>query len=299
MTAEKATLLRVRALAKINLSLRMVGTAPDGYHAVRTVLQSIAVHDTLTFRERRGPFTLECDEAACPVDARNLVWRAAEAIARAAGGAGAPRDIAIRLTKRIPMQAGLGGGSSDAAATLRGFAALWGVQIPRERLHALAASLGADVPFFLDGGTALGVERGDQLFGLIDAPPAWVTLVLPAFGVSTKDAYRWWDELAESGRTGGSREGAGPVGRTLSDEGINDLQAAVVHRHPEIGRIVSALRRHGASQAAMSGSGSAVFGLFPTRTAADRAARAVAARGRRILVTRTVNRVDYQRLAAC
>jgi len=123
--------------------------------------------------------------------------------------------------------------------------------------------------------------------------------VLPAFGVSTKDAYRWWDELAESGRTGGSREGAGPVGRTLSDEGINDLQAAVVHRHPEIGRIVSALRRHGASQAAMSGSGSAVFGLFPTRTAADRAARAVAARGRRILVTRTVNRVDYQRLAAC
>jgi 4-diphosphocytidyl-2-C-methyl-D-erythritol kinase len=295
MRNEKATLLRVRAPAKINRSLRIVGTAADGYHDLRTVFQSLALHDTLTFRERSGPFGLECDDPACPTDERNLVWRAAEAIARAAGGAGAPRDIVIRLAKRIPMQSGLGGGSSDAAATLRGFASLWGVDVPRDRLHALAASLGADVPFFLEGGTALGLDRGDLLFALIDAPAAWVTLVLPAFGVSTKDAYGWWD----SHRSRGSQGSWGSRGSQAGVDEVNDLQAAVVSRHPEIGRIVSALLRQGARHAAMSGSGSAVFGLFSSRRAAEDAARALAGRSRRTMVTRTANRVNYQRLAAC
>ncbi len=296
-------LLRIRALAKINRSLRIVGAAPDGYHALRTVFQSLALHDTLTFRERSGPFRLECDDPACPTDERNLVWRAAETIARAAGGTGAPRDIVIRIRKRIPMQAGLGGGSSDAAATLRGFAALWGVQIPRERMRTMAAALGADVPFFLEGGTALGLERGDLLFALVDAPPAWVTLVLPAFGVSTREAYGWWDASVAAGRRRVRRRlsAAAPAGRdrAVTEEGVNDLEAPVVRHHPEIGRIVSALRHQGASQAAMSGSGSAVFGLFSTRIAAETAARALATRSRRTMVTRTVNRVKYQRLAAC
>jgi 4-diphosphocytidyl-2-C-methyl-D-erythritol kinase len=274
-------LLRVRAPAKINLSLRVLGTAPGGYHELRTVFQSVALHDTLTFRERTGPFRLECDDPACPADETNLVWRAAETIARAAGGAGAPRDIVIRIAKRIPMQAGLGGGSSDAAAALRGFAALWGVQIPRERMHAIASALGADVPFFLEGGTALGLERGDVLFGLMDAPVAWVTLVLPAFGISTREAYGWWDASGSFG-----------------DGVVNDLQPAVVRHHPEIGRIVAALEGRGAKPAAMSGSGSAVFGLFSTRIAAQNAARALATRSRRAIVTRTVNRVRYQTLAA-
>jgi 4-diphosphocytidyl-2-C-methyl-D-erythritol kinase len=300
MRNEKATLLRVRAPAKINRSLRIVGTAADGYHDLRTVFQSLALHDTLTFRERSGPFGLECDDSACPTDERNLVWRAAEAIARAAGGAGAPRDIVIRLAKRIPMQSGLGGGSSDAAATLRGFASLWGVDVPRDRLHALAASLGADVPFFLEGGTALGLDRGDLLFALIDAPAAWVTLVLPAFGVSTKDAYGWWDSHASRGSQGSwGSQGSGSRGSQAGVDEVNDLQAAVVSRHPEIGRIVSGLLRQGARHAAMSGSGSAVFGLFSTRRAAEDAARALAGRTRRTMVTRTANRVNYQRLAAC
>jgi 4-diphosphocytidyl-2-C-methyl-D-erythritol kinase len=300
MRNEKATLLRVRAPAKINRSLRIVGTAADGYHHLRTVFQSLALHDTLTFRERSGPFGLECDDSACPTDERNLVWRAAEAIARAAGGAGAPRDIVIRLAKRIPMQSGLGGGSSDAAATLRGFASLWGVDVPRDLLHALAASLGADVPFFLEGGTALGLDRGDLLFALIDAPAAWVTLVLPAFGVSTKDAYGWWDSHASRGSQGSwGSQGSGSRGSQAGVDEVNDLQAAVVSRHPEIGRIVSGLLRQGARHAAMSGSGSAVFGLFSTRRAAEDAARALAGRTRRTMVTRTANRVNYQRLAAC
>lgn len=287
-------LLRVRAPAKVNLSLRIVGAALEGYHALRTVFQSVALHDTLTFLERPGPFRLECDDPVCPIDETNLVWRAAETIARAAGGAGAPRDIVIRIAKRIPMQAGLGGGSSDAAAALRGFAALWRVRIPHGRMRAMASALGADVPFFLEGGTALGLDRGDVLFPLIDAPAAWVTLVLPSFGVSTREAYGWW-EASVAPR--GSQRSRGSLG-SFVDEVVNDLQPAVARRHPEIGRIVGALSRQGASRAAMSGSGSAVFGLFQTRIAAEHAARAVATRSRRTLVTRTVNRVKYQILAA-
>jgi 4-diphosphocytidyl-2-C-methyl-D-erythritol kinase len=287
-------LLRVRAPAKINLSLRIVGTAPGGYHELRTVFQSLALHDTLTFWEQPGPFHVMCDDPSCPADETNLVWRAAETIARAAGSAGPPRDIVIRVAKRIPLQAGLGGGSSDAAAALRGFAALWDVAIPAARMRALAAAIGADVPFFLEGGTALGLDRGDLVFPLIDAPAAWVTLVLPTFGVSTKAAFGWWDEAASKGSRGvsGSSSSAG------SDEVPNDLQLAVAGRHPEIGRIVSALRRQGASQAAMSGSGSAVFGLFGSRRAAECAARALSTRSRRTLVTRTANRVKYHALAA-
>ena len=313
-------LLRVHAPAKINLSLRVLGTTPDGYHELRTVFQAIALRDTLTFEERSGPFALTCDDPACPADETNLVWRAAEAIARAAGGVGAPRDIAIHLTKRIPMRAGLGGGSSDAAAVLRGFVQLWGVRIPRERMRAIAAPLGADVSFFLDGGAALGLGKGDLLFPLADQAAAWVTVAVPDFGVSTKDAYGWFDAErvrlkpdTTDTRIGAVRLQAGlspvvsafrrtvPVvsgfGRTLPEAG-NDLQAAVARQHPEISQMVDALRSAGAAYAAMSGSGSAVFGLFGSQKAAARAARALASRrGRHALVTKFLNRAQYQRLA--
>jgi 4-diphosphocytidyl-2-C-methyl-D-erythritol kinase len=151
----------------------------------------------------------------------------------------------------------------------------------------MAASLGADVPYFLEGGTVLGLDRGDHLYPVVDHPPAWVTLVLPAFGVSAKDAYAWWDEL-------GGPEKARPISDLQ-----NDLQSPVTAHHPEIVRIVDALRAAGASHAAMSGSGSAVFGLFDRRPAAERAARALAHRKHnwRTLLTRTVNRAAYQRLA--
>ena len=296
-------LFKVRAPAKINLSLHVVGVRDDGYHELRTMFQSIALHDTLTIRARSGPFVLQCDDAACPSDRTNLVWSAAQCVWTAAGRRGAVRDVEIHLAKRIPLQAGLGGGSSDAAATLRALASVW--RVDSDTLRERAASLGADVPYFLEGGTALGLDRGDHLYPLVDHPPAWVTLVLPAFGVSTKDAYAWWDE---AGRLGGpKRVRPAHVGRTLSGPASelgpasdlrNDLQGPVAARHPEIVRIVGALRRAGAFHAAMSGSGSAVFGLFDSRRAADGAARAVSKGRRQILVTRTVNRAAYQRLAA-
>jgi 4-diphosphocytidyl-2-C-methyl-D-erythritol kinase len=281
---------RVRAFAKINLSLRVLGTRPDGYHELRTIFQSIALHDTLTIRAARGPFRLTCDDPNCPADYTNLIWRAADAIWKAARRRGAPRDVAIDLQKRIPMNAGLGGGSSDAAAALRVFARMWGVDEPRAR--AIGRELGADVPYFFEGGTVLGLERGDLLFPLIDRPRAWVVLVLPDFGVSTQQAFAWWDAAANGHR-------GRPERAPLHDAALqNDLQGVVSERHPQIARIITRLRSAGASHAAMTGSGSTVFGLFGSEQAAARAARAIAARSRLAHVTTTLDRAQYRTLAA-
>src|SRR5262249_41980587 len=134
------------------------------------------------------------DEPGCPSDERNLVWRAAAALWREAGRRGAPAGWTVHLRKRIPLQGGLGGGSSDAAATLRGLNALWRLNSSDEELSRIGATLGADGPFFRVGGTALGLERGDVLFPFPDVPRAWLVLVIPAFGVSTAAASSWWDE---------------------------------------------------------------------------------------------------------
>jgi 4-diphosphocytidyl-2-C-methyl-D-erythritol kinase len=313
--------LRVRAFAKINLSLRILGVRSDGYHELRTIFQSIALHDTLTVRRIRGPFALVVESGTVAADRTNLVWRAAHGLWKSMRRRGAPRGAAIHLVKRIPLQAGLGGGSSDAAAALRALARLW--RADPQCVREAAVRLGADVPFFLEGGTVLGLERGDVLYPLLDRPRAWVVLVLPPFGVSTPDAYRWWDEWGTEG--GRRRDGGDPVpkrrqrtrertvvvlsairGRrgdgggtevTPSPIEVNDLQAPVAARQPTITRIVRDLTRAGARLAAMSGSGSAVFGLFPTRAAAERAARAIGSPTRRALVTRTLTRAEYQRLA--
>ena len=273
--------LRARALAKINLLLRIVGVRADRYHELRTIFQSIELHDTLTFRRTRGPFAIECDAPACPPGRTNLVWRAAARVWSASRRRGAPRDVVVHIDKRIPVGAGLGGGSSDAAAALRALGALW--RVDEARLRNIATSLGADVPYFFEGGTVLGLERGDLLFPLMDHRSMWVTLAIPSFSVSTKDAYGWFDE---AGRALLGQAGPAP----------NDLQRPVAAHHPEITRLVNALKRQRALAASMSGSGSAVYGLFERRVDAERAARALA--HVRALVTRTINRPEYQRLAA-
>lgn len=281
--------MRVHAFAKINLSLRVLGRRPDGYHELRTVFQSLALHDTLTIRRERGPFRFTCDDPSCPAGPSNLVWRAAARVWRAAGKRGAPRDVRIHLSKRIPLEAGLGGGSSDAAAAIRALGRLWRVDSPRQR--AIGAALGADVAYFFEGGTVLGLERGDLLVPLPDRPPAWVVLVVPAFGVRTAEAFAWFDERAPrtGARSAGGRE------RHLSSR--NDLEPPVIERHPVVGRLLGALRRAGAQTAAMTGSGSTVFGLFSRRTEAMDAAAALLGRGRRSIVTRTIDRKACRRLA--
>ena len=293
-----STTIRARAFAKINLSLAVGRVRPDGYHPLETVFQSLALHDTLSVTVRRGPLALTCTDPEVPVDARNLVWRAAELVWAAAGRRGAPHGVAIAIDKHIPMQAGLGGGSADAAAALVVLHRLWAPKRARVDLPALAARLGADVPFFLTGGTALGLGRGDVLYPLADATPYQVVLALPGFGVSTAAAYGWLDADRASGAPASTVASGTALalwpGRNLN--AVNDLEAPVLRRHPELSRVRQRLLRAGALVAAMTGSGSAVFGLFDSGPLARRAAEAVAGHGTMALLTRTVDRRTCQRV---
>ncbi|MGH9257701.1 MAG: 4-(cytidine 5'-diphospho)-2-C-methyl-D-erythritol kinase [Vicinamibacterales bacterium] len=289
----------VRAYAKINLDLRVLGTRPDGFHELRTVFQSISLHDTLWCIPREGPLALECDVAGVPLDHANLIWRAAEALWRALRRSGPVHGVVVRLDKRIPLQAGLGGGSADAAATLVGLARMWNVPVRPAQLTDVAATLGADVPFFLAGGTALGLGRGDETYPLADLPRHWIVLLVPGFGVSTSEAYGWYDAERDLARGPMVREPQHVPGPwpSRSAQMINDLEAPIARHHPEIDQMKAALRRVGAAAAAMSGSGSAVFGLFQKRRDALAAVDRLAGSGWRVLLTESLGRGDYARLS--
>lgn len=266
--------MTLRAFAKINLSLRVKGMRPDGFHEIQTIFQTIELFDRLTFEAHRGPFTLRCDAPGVPADRTNLVWKAADALWHATGRIGGPRDARVILDKRIPAQAGLGGGSSDAAAALVGLRRVWKVQISHERLWAIAAALGADVPFFLSGGTALGLGRGDEIYALEELAPLPVVLVVPAFGVSTRDAYTW---VGAAGARGPAA--SGPFFAGFREAPVwpfaNDFEPVVAMRHPIIARVKAQLVGLGAVHAALSGSGSTVFGVFTSTPAANTAAKAL------------------------
>jgi 4-diphosphocytidyl-2-C-methyl-D-erythritol kinase len=232
-----------------------------------------------------------------PLDDSNLVWRAAARLWKALGRDGDPSDIAMTLDKIIPMQAGLGGGSADAAAALLALARVWG-GVPLPLLREVAASIGADVAFFLSGGTALGLGRGEEIYPLVDLPRHWIAIVRPPFGVSTAEAYSWYDE----DRTAGLKETRElqilPVPwPTRAAQMINDLEPPVVRRHPEITTLKAALREGGAVASVMSGSGSAVYGLYRSRAAAARMVKALARAGARTYLTRTLTRDEYERRA--
>lgn len=290
--------LTLPACAKINLDLRVLGVRADGYHDLRTVFQSLALHDTVTVTARRGPFAVECTDPAVPTDRRNLVWKAASLLWRTAGGGrlrrGEPGGVLVRLDKRIPAEAGLGGGSADAAVTLLALTRLWALALDVPTLSRLAARLGSDVPFFLAGGTALGLGRGDDIYPLADLPPTAVVIVRPSFGVSTVEAYEWFDaDVRRPGRERPLRPL--PAGWPAWAAGLrNDLEPPVAARHPTIGRIKQALVDAGAAVAAMSGSGSAVFGLFDRAEAARRTAADLARPGWSIVCTRTLPRRQYE-----
>lgn len=297
MTARSRGRLQVRAPAKINLDLRVLRRRPDGFHEVTTILQSVALHDTLSITARRGPLTVRSAAAAVPRDRDNLVWTAAAALWRALGRSGDPAGAAVVVRKRIPSAAGLGGASSDAASALRGLRSWWAPSVSRRLLEDVAARVGSDVPFFLRGGTVRAAGRGERLRRLPALERRWVVLAAPGFGVSTADAYRWWD-------LDGPEPGAGgPVpapGGWRRDPGRlrNDLEAPVARRHPEIGALAACLRSAGALHGALTGSGSVVFGLFASRARAVRARRALRPAAALTLLTRTIDAAAHARLAA-
>jgi 4-diphosphocytidyl-2-C-methyl-D-erythritol kinase len=268
------------ARAKINLHLAVEAKRPDGYHALVTVFQTIALADTLTIVEHDGPFTLRCPGSDAPEDGSNLVVRAARALADVLGRP-EPAGLAATLDKQVPAQAGLGGGSADAMATLRLLCAIWGVAPDRQLLAGVGARLGSDVPFFAWGGTALGLGRGDEITVLPPLPTLACAIVRPPFGVATAEAYRW---LADSRRE--SSPAAPPFDPPARSQDWparlaacrNDFEPLVAARHPEIAEAVSALRDAGAVLAMMSGSGSAVYGLFAREADAAAALAPLAAR---------------------
>ena len=205
--------------------------------------------------------------------------------------------MVVRLEKRIPLQAGLGGGSADAAATLMALARAWRIPVRPAQLTDVAATLGSDVPFFLSGGTALGLGRGEEVYPLADLPRHWIVILVPGFGVSTADAYSWYDGERDVSRGGSAREAQHVPGPwpSRAAQMINDLEAPIARHHPEIDQMRMALRRAGALAAAMSGSGSTVFGLFQKRHEAHAAVERLAGSGWRVLLTESLGRGEYAR----
>jgi 4-diphosphocytidyl-2-C-methyl-D-erythritol kinase len=260
---------RVPALAKINLDLRVLGKRPDGFHELRTIFQTISLADTLDVSfapARRTAITLD-DPLDIP---DNLVSRAARSVLDAMKVNGL---VSLRLSKSIPMGAGLGGGSSDAAAVLLALPVLAGRPLPLPTLSGLAAGLGSDVPFFLLGGAAVGIGRGTEVFPLPDLPATYGLLLAPGVHVNTAQAYR---DLSPRLTIGSQRDKTDSFQSLAWNAGSlagfsNDFEAVVFEQHPELARLKKRLLRAGASVALMTGSGSSVFGLFPDRDAARRA----------------------------
>jgi len=256
----------IRCYAKINLGLRIQRKREDGYHDIITVLRYVDVFDTLEFTRTPGGISMECDHAELPCDAGNLCIRAAEAVCEKLGRSG----VHMRLNKRIPIGAGLGGGSSDAAGVLRALPALFGMRIDECELRSIAIRLGADVPFFLQDSTAEARGRGDILRPFDMSWPWWILLVRPPVSVSTAWAYA---SLRLSGEQPdlplrdlllrAPRDEA-----LLSKALINDFEATVMLACPIISQVKSTLLDSGAIAALMSGSGSAVFGLFRDQASA-------------------------------
>ena len=287
--------VRLPAFAKINLCLHVLGKRPDGYHELRTIFQAISLRDTLELSFTPGSsgfdFALTSNDAAL-LGPQNLVARALTAMQQEIGFHG---YVTAHLEKKIPVARGMGGGSSDAAAAMIGTLRLTGRKVPLARLMEIAAGLGADVPFFLFGGRALAVNRGDEIYPLPNAPKQTIVVVSPRdIGISTKDAFGWISaELTkrpEPPKIWGfcalcwSRQGAG-----LS----NDFEGPVFRRHPRLEEIRDGLLKRGAADAALAGSGSAVFGIFRNPARARRAARAFPEDS--VFVVETLSREDYGR----
>jgi 4-diphosphocytidyl-2-C-methyl-D-erythritol kinase len=293
VSEEKFTL---PAFAKVNLSLRVHGRRRDGYHEISTVFQSITLQDTLTFEIRPdGGLELVCSAPDIPTDESNLVRRAAFALRERFGiGLGAR----VELEKRIPAGGGLGGGSSDAAVTLLGLTHLWGIKTSKSELSELGARLGADVPFFLTGGTALGTGTGADISPLADAPERHLVVVTPGVQVSTAEAYRSLNAPALTKVDGlvnlfVSRTEA-EFTDSLCEAMSNDFEAVVTRLHPEIGRAREAVERAGARRVMLSGSGSSVFGYFDSSGEAERACEALKAGADwRVFACATLTRAEY------
>lgn len=285
-------LIQIRSYAKINWRLDVLYRREDGFHELRTILQTVSLHDTLRF-EPAEHLEITCNDPQVPVDETNLVHKAAVALAESAGRPFAAR---IDIEKRIPVAAGLGGGSSNAAAALEGLRRLWSVEIEPGEMARIASRLGSDVPFFLMGGTALGVGRGDEVYPLEEVDCPALVLANPGVAVSTAEAY---EKLSRLTRQNPARimpfaliDAKGI--RELPLAASNDLEQVILAAYPEIAGVKREMMALGARHALMSGSGATVFGVFDNEESSRRAVERLRARGCWAVQARAIDRATYK-----
>lgn len=297
--------LNLRAFAKINLTLDVFSKRPDGYHGIASVMQAISLHDTIRMVLRDEPgvqFTCDGPEAAgIPIDDSNLVVRAAAAVivaARESRGSSVKSGVAIHLNKVTPSQAGLGGGSSDAAATVVGVNELFGLNLPPSKLHEIAASIGSDVPYFLLGGTAVARGRGEVLSPSKDAPRFWLVVVKPDENVSTAWAYGELDSMPDRSSHRGTKRMEQAIEEGDYDLVLarmcNDFELPVFSRYPRLAWLHDELRMAGARTAGLCGSGSAIFGVAGSEAEARNIAAMLQSRYPGVSVAHTLTREESQ-----
>lgn len=285
-------MLRARSCAKINLALSVLGRRTDGYHEIQTIFQTIDLWDEFEFRAA-PQLELNCEKLPDVRAEDNLVWKAASLLASTLPG---KPGAAITLRKKIPAGAGLGGGSSNAAVTLLALRRFWNAGISDADLSRLAAQLGSDVPFFLNGGTALGSGRGENIRPLPDMPPKHLVVIFPAVHVSTAEAYRSLNlgltSATEDHRIqrfcGQLQDHSCPL------TGIfNDFEASILTAYPPIQEAKEFLMKRGATAALLSGSGSSIFGFFLDEESASAAARGTYREAWRLFPAKTISRAEY------
>jgi 4-diphosphocytidyl-2-C-methyl-D-erythritol kinase len=339
----------IPSFAKINLGLRIGTLRTDGFHELRTVYQTIALHDVIRVSIGRGTgIEIHCDDPRVPSDSTNTCWQIVE---RAIQTLKARGRVIIEIEKRLPVQGGLGGASGNAVAALLALERALGKEVSGPQRLAIAAEVGSDLPLFLVGGTVLGVRRGEEVYPLPDLPVTNCLVALPEIAVSTPKAFAEWDKLAQQGspwtgegagphtdsgashavrsakltlpphsdrmlefsreisawlgaapkqsrrRSGVSASGGGRAENPLLDlvrTGIeNDFERVVFPKYPELLEVKRVLEKAGARYASLSGSGSAIYGLFDSQQKAEAAAKKLIRQGTRALVTSTLTRRQY------
>jgi 4-diphosphocytidyl-2-C-methyl-D-erythritol kinase len=267
--------LELKSFCKVNLLLNILGKRPDGFHELETVMHPVALHDFLQFELGGRGIHLACSDVALPADSKNLVYRAAEAFLKITG---ITDGVRIHLEKKIPMAAGLGGGSGNAATTLLGLNEIFGSPTTEKQLNEMAASLGSDIPFFLQNRPALATGRGEKVLAL-DFFPAlrgcYILLVHPGFGISTPWAYQQLSRFPEAlnGKLGRAEKLISLLQNSglheASPEFYNSLEAPALCKYPLLSLFQEFFRENGAAVSLMSGSGSATFALLDGKQLAE------------------------------
>lgn len=288
--------LKIPSFAKINWFLNILGKRPDGFHEICTVFQTVSLFDTLTLSES-DELVLSCDDSSVPTDENNLIIKAAEILREKFNE---KKGAKIYLEKNIPSPGGLAGGSSNAAAALIGLSAIWDLNVEFSKLEKIAAKIGSDVPFFLRGGTALGIGRGTEIESLPDLKEKFLLIVTPDVNVSTVEAYK---KLNASDLTSNDDVSILQVCRRKAAEIdlrsktlTNDFENVIFSAEPEIEKVKNTLLNLGAIQALMSGSGASVFGVFDKEQTRQNGVEKLAEfKNWRKFAVATVSRDEYRR----